>query len=183
MEQSNPQPEDRKRKSALERAQEDLDHGRPDKARDRITGYLYTLHRRGEYNQEAYSLLGQVYFAMRDLPRAGAAWLLTERQGADVDEALKAFTQRYGSDAANVLYAIKPHAPSEDYPQAVQERLKSWGYRYRLYRPRSNPHAAHELSAEPKTTGVRPVELGCFMAMLAVFSVFAYWLYLNFFSR
>jgi len=180
MEQSNPQPEDRKRKSALERAQEDLDNGRPDKARDRITGYLYTLHRRGEYNQEAYSLLGQVYFAMRDLPRAGAAWFLTERQGPEVDEAQKAFIQRYGSDPGNILHAIKPHAPSEDYPPAVQDRLKSLNYRYRLYRPRSNPHAAHELSAEQTTQGVRPVELGCALAVLALFSVFAYWVYLNF---
>lgn len=183
MEQSNPQRERRKRKSALARAQEDLDNGRPDLARDRITGYLYTLHRRGEYSQEAYSLLGQVLYAMRDLPRAGAAWLLTERQGPDVDEALTAFHQRYGRDALNVLKAVKPRAPSEDFPPAVQERLKAWGYRYRTYRPRSNPHVSHELDAEPSSQGVRPVEIGCALALLTLLSIFAYWIFLNFRGR
>lgn len=177
---SDPAPpgEARRRETALDRARRDLAAGRPDLARDRLTGFLYTLHRQGEYNQEAYLLLGKVLFAMRDLPQAGAAWLLTERHGPDVDEAVQAFHKRYGRDPLNVLRALKPRAPSEKYPPAVQERLKNWGYRYRPYRPRSNPHAEHELDAEP-AHGLRPMEFGCLAALFALAAAGAFWLWLS----
>jgi hypothetical protein len=175
--QSDP-PDPSKKKSALERARRDLESGRPDLARDRITGYLYTLHRRGDYSQEAYLLLGDAYFAMRDFAPAGAAWLLTGRQGPDVDQAVKAFHERFGNDAVNILKIVKPHAPSEDYPAAVQERLKTWGYRYKTYRPRSNPHVEHELG-EPQQKGLRPVEVGCLVAILAVAAAYISWLFIS----
>lgn len=165
--------------SALERARKDLSAGRPDVARDRLTGYLYTLHRRGNYDQNAYLLLGEIFFAMRDYPRAGAAWLLTEKSGPEFDQALEAFHKRYGKDAVNVLWQVKPHAPSEDYPPAVQERLKSWDYRYKPYRPRSNPHALHEQDAEAQAASktIRPVELGCAISVLIFLAAGAYFLW------
>jgi hypothetical protein len=166
---------------ALQRAQRDLQAGRPDLARDRLTGYLYTLHRRGVYHQDTYVLLGRVLFDMRDYARAGAAWLLTEHSGAEVDTATAAFFKRYGREPAAVLHALKPRAPSEDFPPAVQQRLKSWDYRYRPYRPRSNPHAAHELvEEEEKERGVRPIEMGCIWAALLIFAFIAYFVYVNF---
>ena len=168
-------------KSALERAQNDLSAGRPDLARDRLTGYLYTLHRRGKYEQQAYILLGDACYAMKDYARAGAAWLLTERQGEDAGLALKAFHERFGTDATNILNVVKPHAPSEDYPPLVQERLKSWSYRYRPYRPRSNPHASEELGEHKRQQGVRPVELGCALAVLVLVAlgIYTLWLWLG----
>lgn len=152
----------------MDRARSDLNAGRPDLARDRITGYLYTLHRRGAYEEAPYVLLGEIYFAMKDLPRAGAAWMLTTYAGPERERADAAFNKRYGTDGVNVLKALKPRAPSELYPEPVRERLKSLGYRYRPYRPRSNPHAlTEEQEVAPKT--VRPVEMGCifFMIILA----------------
>lgn len=167
---------------ALERARRDLSAGRHDLARDRVTGFLYTLHRRGDYDQAAYLLLGDIYFEMHDLPRAGAAWLLTERQDENSTRAIEAFHKRFGTDAANILKLIKPHAPSEDYPPLVQERLKGWGYQYVAYRPRSNPHTVNELSAEEqagKKPGLRPVEIGC----LLLFVMGAVLMALQFFMR
>jgi hypothetical protein len=168
--------------NALERAQRDLAAGRPDLARDRLTGCLYTLHRRGEYRQDVYILLGRVLFEMRDYARAGAAWLLTEHHGADVATATAAFHKRFGNDAGAILSLVKPHAPSEDYPPAVQERLKAWGYRYRPYRPRSNPHAMHE-HVEGEEKGVRPIEMGCIIAALVVGLTIAYMVWLSFRPR
>ena len=135
-------------------------------ARERLTGYLYTLHRRGQYDENTYLLLGEVYFSMRDFARAGAAWLLTRRDGPDAQQAFDAFHKRYGHDPANMLHQVKPHAPSEDYPEAVQQRLKSWGYRYTPYRPRSNPHVSEEHSGEEPRRGLRPLEIGCLLLIV-----------------
>jgi len=151
--------------SALDRARADLAAGRPDLARDRLTGFLYTLHCRGEYLEPAYALLGETYFTMQDFAKAGAAWLLTTRTGADVEQAVQAFYARFGNASDAVLQQLKAHAPSEAYPPSVQERLKALGYRYRSYRPRSNPHAQEEL--EGKQSGLRPVEVGCLMVCFA----------------
>lgn len=165
--------------SALERARKDLSNGRPDLARDRVTGYLYTLHRRGKYDAEAYLLLGEILFAMRDYARAGAAWILTEKSGPEFEQALAAFHQRYGKDPANMLRQVKPHAPSEDYPPAVQERLKAWDYRYKPYRPRSNPHVLHEEeeAAAAASKSIRPIELGCAVAVLIFLAAGAYFIW------
>ncbi len=161
-----PEPESAPRSTgALERARADLANGRPDLARERLTGLLYTYHRRGEYREEVYLLLGEVHYAMKDFSRAGAAWLLTTKAGPGVDEAMRAFHARHGQDPVNVLNAVKPRVPSELYPPQVGERLKDWGYRYRPYRPRSNPHVLEEL--QEQTKGLRPFEVGCALLVLA----------------
>ena len=163
--------------SALERARADLAAGRPDQARERLTGYLYTLHRAGRYDQQTYLLLGDVCFEMRDFARAGASWLLTEKSGPEVLRATEAFYQRYGRDPINVLNRVKPHAPSEAYPAVVQERLKSWDYRYRPYRPRSNPHVLSENTEDPPAKDqLRPVELGCVVAVVIFALAFVLWI-------
>ena len=174
---SDPSP--RKHTSALERARRDLASGRPDLARERITGYLYTLHRAGKYDANAYLLLGDACFAMHDFAKAGAAWLLTDKSGPDVEKAGEAFHRRFGRDPVNVLKQVKPHAPSEAYPPAVQERLKQWDYRYRPYRPRSNPHVLSEQTddGDGRVRGVRPVELGCAVAAIIFVLLFVFWLF------
>ena len=114
---------------------------------------MYSLHCRGEYSQDAYQLLGEIYFAMHDLPRAGAAWLLTERSGEEVERAAAAFYERYGRTPPNILRVVKPHAPSENYPPAVQERLKAWDYRYRNYRSRNAPRAGENILGQRRRSG------------------------------
>ncbi len=155
----------RKSEGALARARKDLLASRPDLARDRVTGFIYTLNRRGEYQEEAYDLLGQIHYAMRDLPKAGGAWLLTEKSGPEVEEAMTAFFERYGTQSVNLLKATKPRAPADLYPEAVRDRLREWGYRYLPYRPRSNPHADSEWVDQKPQKGLRPIEVGCLIGV------------------
>jgi hypothetical protein len=75
---------------AVHRARADLAAGREWKARDRLVGHLA-----GEYDAEALELLGEVHYAMRDLPSAGGAWFGTGRRGHDVDEAIEAWRERH----------------------------------------------------------------------------------------
>jgi hypothetical protein len=75
---------------AVQRARADLAAGREWKARDRLVGHLAD-----HYDAEALELLGEVHYAMRDLPSAGAAWFGTTRRGADVDTAVEAWRERH----------------------------------------------------------------------------------------
>ena len=76
--------------AAVQRARADLAAGREWKARDRLVGHLAA-----EYDAEGLELLGEVHFAMRDLPSAGAAWFGTARRGQDVDDAVEAWRERH----------------------------------------------------------------------------------------
>lgn len=75
---------------AVERARADLAAGRAWKARDRLTGHLAD-----NLDPEALELLGEVHYAMGDMPAAGAAWFGTGRRGQDVDEAVEAWRERH----------------------------------------------------------------------------------------
>lgn len=186
MPEDSPAKPDRKKKPALERAREALAAGRPDKARDILNGFMYALHCRGEYSQDAYQLLGEIYFAMHDLPRAGAAWLLTDRTGEDVDRAVASFYERYGRTPPNILRVVKPHAPSENYPPAVQERLKAWDYRFRHYRSRNAPRAGENIrdsEGEAEQGGLRGIEIGCLLAVVFAGLMACVWVYFNFFRH
>ena len=75
---------------AVAQARADLAHGREWKARERLVAHLADA-----YDTEALELLGEVQYAMRDLPAAGAAWFGTGRRGEDVDTAIGAWRERY----------------------------------------------------------------------------------------
>jgi len=173
----------RNKESALARARRHLAEGRPDLARETLKGYLYTLHQRGDYDVAAYDLLGETFFQMRDYARAGAAWLLTERSDADAQRAIEAFHARFGNDPVNILRALRPHARSEAYPPAVQERLKSRNYRYVPYHSRNKPRASQNIPDEEALRGLRPVELGCLMAVIGFVIAAGYWLWMRFLAR
>ena len=163
-----------KKHSALERARADLQSGRPDIARDRVTGYLSNLHQRGAYSQEAYLLLGEIYFAMKDFPLAGAAWFMTERDDADSRMANNAFEQRYGLDPTQILQTVKPRAPLEAYPLMVRQRLEGCGYVGVSQFGRKN----EALESEKQASGVRPIEAGCllFAILCVIFVVYYFYL-------
>ena len=78
-------------RDAVARARADMAVGREWKARERLLGHLAE-----GYDAQALELLGEVHYAMRDLPAAGAAWFGTNRRGADVDEAVAAWRERHG---------------------------------------------------------------------------------------
>ncbi len=104
---------------ALLRAHADIDRNRLWKARDRIEGWLATH----PADQDALDLLGEVFYKMGDLPRAGACWYLTERQGSDVDAALDALDERHGRSPLSLLTALRVRARSEHFPPRVRDRL------------------------------------------------------------
>ena len=70
-------------------------------------------HLAAEYDPEALELLGEVSYAMRDLPAAGAAWFGTARRGNDVDESVEAWRERYGDHFAQMWSSL---------PRSVRER-------------------------------------------------------------
>lgn len=154
-----------KKLPVIERARAELKAGRPDRARDCLSGHLRALNQRGEYSQDAYLAMGEIYFAMKDFAKAGAAFLLTERSDTDAEFCFKAFFERHGSeDFKSILHALKPHAPSESYPPKVRERLSGWGYRYVAYRPRKEGGE----EAQPEVKGLRPIEMGCLIFVVVV---------------
>jgi len=104
---------------ALARARDDVAAGRLWKARDRLSGAV----RREPTSQDALELLGEVHHAMGDLPQAGRYWILTERTGPDVDEALAAFEERWGRDVGEKLKMVPYREPAEDYPPPARERI------------------------------------------------------------
>lgn len=86
---------------AVQRARADLAAGREWKARERLVGHLAA-----EYDAEALELLGEVNYAMRDLPAAGAAWFGTSRRGKDVDESVEAWRERHGDHFAQMWSSL-----------------------------------------------------------------------------
>lgn len=77
-------------RGALAQARADLAAGREWRARERLVAHLAET-----YDPQALELLGEVQFAMRDLPAAGAAWFGTSRRGEDVDAAVDAWREQY----------------------------------------------------------------------------------------
>jgi hypothetical protein len=94
--------------NAVQRARADLEAGREWKARERLLGRLA-----GDYDLEALELLGEVSFAMRDLPAAGAAWFGTTRRGQDVDDAIEAWRERHHDHFPEMYRSL---------PRVVRER-------------------------------------------------------------
>jgi hypothetical protein len=76
----------------IERARQDVAAGRLWKARDRLLGAAVA---RGD--DEVLGLLGEVQFAMHDLPAAGAAWFATGRSDAGARRADEAWRERHGN--------------------------------------------------------------------------------------
>jgi hypothetical protein len=83
---------------------------------------------------------------MGDLPSSGRYWVLTDRQGDDVDAALEALHERFG-EGVSLAKAIPIRAPLALYPPIVQERLG--GSLYPLLHPRAWDDPPPELSRGP----------------------------------
>lgn len=106
---------------AFERARADIHAGRLWKARDRLEGHLGTH----PHSQDALGLLGEVCLRMGDLPAAGRYWYLTEdRGGAAGEQARKAFEERCGGSARQIVDVLPLEPPLDGYPPPVRERLE-----------------------------------------------------------
>jgi hypothetical protein len=105
---------------SIARARADIEAGRLWKARDRLSAAV----RHAPTDQKLLDLLGEVHFRMGDHPAAWRYWVLTDRQGSDVEAAARAFDERYGrAGVADQLSQIPAREPLSDYPAGVRERL------------------------------------------------------------
>ena len=109
-----------RRPRALARAEADVAAGNLWKARDRLDGLLAQR----PADQEVLGLLGDVSFRMGDLPAAGRYWFLTERSGADVEQAVAAMYERHGRGPLPLLNVLPVKPPLDAYPPLVHERLR-----------------------------------------------------------
>ncbi len=105
-------------KTSIDLARDDIDRGRLWKARDRLSGRFVTT----PTDQELLRLLGDVYFMMGDLPKAGSVWSLTDLDDDRARESFDALREKHGNDPARILDAIPVRAPF-DYPRPAARRL------------------------------------------------------------
>ncbi len=103
------------------RIRDDIQAGRLWRARDRLQGHL----RQRRADQVVLRLLGEVHYAMGDLPQAGRHWWLTERDDEPAQAARAAFYERFGVKAAVILQALPRPAGPEEYPGPVRTRLEA----------------------------------------------------------
>jgi hypothetical protein len=137
---------------ALRRAREDLAAGRPWKARERLRSYVNAY----PTDDKALELLGEVHYAMGDLPAAGAAWILCKRDDEQVREAIEAL----GEEPSQ----LRVRAPMESWPPVVQERLRAFG---------AEPEPGVEAPPPRRSTILDKVALaGCLIGAIAI-GVFA----------
>ena len=129
-----------------ERVDDDFRAGRLWKARDRLVGKL----RNSPSDQWALNRLGAVYFRMGDLPQAGRAWFLTERQGPEWEAAESAFFDQYGRHPFDVVPALHVRAAIDRFPPRVQERLRALQQQLqaegRFWEPRDRPEVRRSRS-------------------------------------
>lgn len=150
---------------ALERAREDLAAGREWKARDRLTGLMAV-----RADDEVLDLLGEIYFTMRDLPSAGAMWVVTGRDGPEAQEAIAAWGERFpgpqarwGSiPARRRLAAGRPHL--EELERAARAATQNGGGR----RERVARDIAEERSGGPDWVGLALLAIAAVLVTLIV---------------
>lgn len=108
----------------LGRATDDLAAGRPWKARERLASFVAST---GRYDRRVLSLLGDVCYAMADVPEAGRWWLLAGRAGPEVETAIDVFVQESGRDPQRIARQLPSAIAWRDYPEEVRDRLARLG--------------------------------------------------------
>jgi hypothetical protein len=154
---------------SLERAREDLGHGRPWRAGDRLESYVSQQ----PVDRDALELLGDVLFEMGDLPRAARYWLLTERDDARFRDACGALREVFPRPD-HLLAALPIRRPLSDYPDAARVRIErlvrdaaaigaTWEPRLRRRRGGLGPMETHRV---PRW--LWPIGVGCLVLVAAV---------------
>ena len=134
---------------ALRRARDDMAAGRPWKARERLRSYLNAY----PTDEKALELLGEVHYAMRDLPAAGAAWILCKREDERTREAIEALGEE--------PQLLRVRAPMDSWPRVVQERLHAFG-------AEPEPEATFPPAPRKVTIGDRVALAGCVVGLIAL---------------
>jgi hypothetical protein len=147
------------------RVKEELDNGRLWKARDRLLGKLADQ----PANQDVLGLLGDVYFAMGDLPQAGRYWWLTDREDDRADAAAKAFYERFGTTEVDVLRALPRPTIADAYSASVRARYEALMAAARGqgidWKPPVRHRPAHYVDIETVMREYEPSRLDRFMSL------------------
>ncbi len=145
----------------LRRVELDVADGRPWKARDRLGGALANE----PHDAALLDRLGDVSFAMGDLPAAGRAWLLAGRDDDRARAALAAFEERAPAPGER-LRILGARAPLDRYPPLAQARIEALreqaGEAGRGWRPRPAARRA------PAGSDPEPGRGGSFDAVVVV---------------
>lgn len=145
--------------SGIERARRDLAEGRPWKARDRLGSYL------GAHpaDQQALDLLGEVRWTMRDLPAAGAAWFLTERDDERAQEAIGVMRREYARSLNGLLGALNVRLAPDDpaWPRSVAARLRELAVEAERQEIRWDPGASRRALQRQRLQGSAPEGCAC----------------------
>jgi hypothetical protein len=161
-----------------QRVDDDFQAGRLWKARDRLVGKL----RNSPSDQWALNRLGEVYFRMGDLPQAGRAWFLTEREGPERQAAEAAFYNQYGRHPFDVVAALRVRAAIDRFPPRVRERLRALQQQLqaegRFWDPRDRPNVRRSRSwMNNRYSGVIALLLGLVLLIAVVLGLYQIFVY------
>ncbi|WP_130494763.1 DUF6584 family protein [Motilibacter rhizosphaerae] len=143
----------------VEAALADVAAGRPWAARDRLRSALV----RDRTNPRLHDLLGEVLFAMGDLPAAGLAWFLSSRENADPSavvafEAMRGYYRKPQHLARSLRLRVDPSsysAAARRRIEALQEELSTHGW---VWLPPAPPRHVRDLRPTwSPEDGVEPV--------------------------
>ena len=116
---------------AIEQANQELQAGRPWRAKEILQGSL----RHAGYDVELFEKLGTVLLTMGDLPEAGRYLFLSARRDAKYDEAIRIFISRHRNDVGG-LYQTFPRVAKlnslSEYPEPLRGELEKLGFPQRL---------------------------------------------------
>jgi len=93
-----------------------VEEGRLWEARDQCL----SLIGRSEFDEELYSLTAQIYYAMKDFPKAGLYWMLTTDEGKAVEECISWAIRTY---AKTLPDRYKKQIRRVSFPKPVMARL------------------------------------------------------------
>ncbi len=124
---------------------------------------------RTPYRAEVLSLLGDVCHQMEDLPEAGRYWLLSDKEGEEVERAVRVFAEMHRGNARQLAAQLPRRtrlASLESYPPSAQRRIQALGLAEHL------AERAHD--APVQESKASPVQWGCMLTFVLMVIVVVY---------
>ena len=118
-------------------------------------------------HQQALELLGEVLYAMGDLPRAGRYWFMTARDDADATRALGALRTRYPRPE-QLLAALRVREEPDGYPPIAVDRFHSLRAQAaaRGFRWAPTPDRKAVVLEQPRSHWWTPIVLGAIVLLV-----------------
>ncbi|MBU0616924.1 MAG: hypothetical protein KKI02_04335 [Planctomycetes bacterium] len=152
--------------SAIDRADQDVQHGDYGMARIRLASYLNTKG----YDPALLSRLGQLSYDMRDLAQAGRYWMTSSAEGENVESAIKAFLRHTGNDPFSIAAQLPPavrQIPPDSLPGVARARVQRFGLKETLERAARAPRKRRS-AARGKIVTVTGGAVGLLVVLLMI---------------